>query len=167
MAGNKKKSTQVGFNPGSNKISRKDYIADCTSPGAVTLILQMTTPCLLFQDKDACNLKVLGGTFVSCSPTVFPFMHVLIPALSEMGAKICLEVGKPGYFPDIVGEVTATIQSLEPGESLKAITLLERKGSYVVEVFANASTSEGLDFYESTFKGNLVKALSEGGVKEE
>ena len=39
VVGNKKKSKQVGFNPGKNGISRKDYLADCTSPGAVTLIL--------------------------------------------------------------------------------------------------------------------------------
>ena len=57
-----------------------------------------------------------------------------------MGAEISLEVNKPGYFPDVVGEVSATIKALKSGEALQPITLLERKGEYVIEVHVNAST---------------------------
>jgi len=56
VSGNAKKSTKVGFNPGSGVISRTAYTADCTSPGAATLILQMIVPCLLFQAKEECKL---------------------------------------------------------------------------------------------------------------
>jgi RNA 3'-terminal phosphate cyclase (ATP) len=39
VTGAEKKSTKVSFNPGAGVISRKTYTADCTSPGAATLIL--------------------------------------------------------------------------------------------------------------------------------
>ena len=69
---------------------------------------------------------MLGGTFVNSSPTVFPFNYVLIPTLERMGAKIGLEVIKPGYFPDVIGEVKASITALKNGETLKSIELLDR-----------------------------------------
>ena len=52
---------------------------------------------------------MLGGTFVNNSPTVFPFFYVLFPTLEMMGAKISIETVNPGYFPDVIGEVQATI----------------------------------------------------------
>ena len=52
---------------------------------------------------------MLGGTFVNNSPTIIPFVHVLLPALKLMGANVSLDLHKPGYFPDVVGEVRANI----------------------------------------------------------
>jgi len=43
-----KKSKTVNFNPKEKKISRHEFIADCGTPGAVGLIIQMLMPCLLF-----------------------------------------------------------------------------------------------------------------------
>ena len=39
VSGNKKKSTQVDFDPKLNKISRNEFVADCGTPGAIALIL--------------------------------------------------------------------------------------------------------------------------------
>jgi hypothetical protein len=39
ISGNKKKSTEVDFNPNSGKINREVFEADCGSPGAFGLVL--------------------------------------------------------------------------------------------------------------------------------
>ena len=38
IKGDRKKSTEVEFNPKTGQISRNDFIADCGSPGAIGLI---------------------------------------------------------------------------------------------------------------------------------
>jgi RNA 3'-terminal phosphate cyclase len=38
VKGDKKKSTEVEFNPKNGKISRNDFTVDCGSPGAIGLI---------------------------------------------------------------------------------------------------------------------------------
>jgi RNA 3'-terminal phosphate cyclase len=38
IKGDRKKSTEVEFNPKTGQISRHDFIADCGSPGAIGLI---------------------------------------------------------------------------------------------------------------------------------
>ena len=87
-----KKSKTVNFNPKDKKISRNEFSADCGSPGSVSLIVQMLMPCLLFQEKQSCKLKICGGTFVGMSPTVHPIQHVLLPHLAKMGVEAILEV---------------------------------------------------------------------------
>ena len=49
VAGNAKGSSIVQFDPRGKSIRRKNYLADCGSPGAVGLILQMLMPCLVYQ----------------------------------------------------------------------------------------------------------------------
>ena len=90
VQGNAKKSTQVGFNPKENSISRTSYWADCESAGAIGLVMQMLLPCLLFQAKPNCVLTIEGGTHVNFSPTMFPVDNVLLPVLRKMGAQIDL-----------------------------------------------------------------------------
>ena len=135
----------MNFNPRDKSISRKQYEADCESPGAIGLILQMLMPCLLFQVEKSCTLSILGGTHVGMSPTVFAVEHVLLPTLKQMGVNINLKAVKHGYFPDVVGRVNATIDSIN--EPLQAITLLERGGTkldkIVIYVKASADITRG------------------------
>ena len=98
-----KKSKTVNFNPKDKKISRHEFLADCGTPGAVGLIIQMLMPCLLFQAKESCKLEIRGGTFVSMSPTVHPIKHVLLPHLKRMGLEVGLKVESNGFTPDVVG----------------------------------------------------------------
>ena len=62
------KSKEVTFKPGRNLIKRKEYTADCQTPGSVHLISQMLLPCLLFQEEDESKLIIKGGTLVDNSP---------------------------------------------------------------------------------------------------
>lgn len=83
--------------------------------------MQMLMPCLLFQEKPNCALTIQGGTHVNFSPTMFPVEHVLLPVLREMGAPISLTVNKCGFYPDVKGKVTVTVNAIQ--EPLQAITL--------------------------------------------
>ena len=51
---------------------------------------------------------------------------MLAPTLELMGAQVSIEVVKPGYCPNVIGEVRTSIMALKSGEKLRAIQLLER-----------------------------------------
>ena len=72
----------------------------------------MLIPCLLYQEEKQCALTILGGTHVGMSPTVFAVQHVLMPTLRMMGVNMDLTIEKHGYFPDVIGKLTATVCSL-------------------------------------------------------
>jgi RNA 3'-terminal phosphate cyclase (ATP) len=72
VKGNAKGSTFVHFEPGEDRINSKKFTADIKTPGAIALILQMLTPCLLFQKCPNCVLSIKGGTHVGMSPTIHP-----------------------------------------------------------------------------------------------
>ena len=86
----------------------------------------MLMPCLLFQEKDACKLRICGGTHVGMSPTVHPIQNVLLPHLLRMGIEARLEVETCGFFPDVVGSVNLEIKSLK--SHLSPFDLTERGG---------------------------------------
>ena len=124
VEGNALKSTVVKFDPKDKLISRDKYQADCQSAGAVGLVLQMITPCLLFQEKEQCKLTLLGGTHVNYSPTMFPVEHVLIPALKKMGINLQLSIHGYGFYPDIKGKVEVIVPAIR--SPIQPISLLER-----------------------------------------
>ena len=107
------KSKIVTFNPGQNLIKRKDFVADCQTPGSVFLIMQMLLPCLLFQEESEMKLIIKGGTIVSASPPFDTYTNVMVPALACMGVDINVEIKHHGLFPDLVGELSVTVKSQE------------------------------------------------------
>jgi hypothetical protein len=78
-----------------------------------------------------------------------------------MGVHVDLSVTKPGYFPDVVGEVIATVKSLKSGENLKAIQILDKKGPVRIEVYVNTSCSESLTYFHEKFEPSLKHHLEE------
>jgi RNA 3'-terminal phosphate cyclase (ATP) len=117
------KSKQVTFQPGPNLINRKEYVADCQTPGSVFLISQMMLPCLAFQQEQMIKLTIKGGTNVSKSPVCNSYLHTFLPALSLMGIKVDYDVKKHGLFPDVVGEIELSIHSMNGKGPLKAIEM--------------------------------------------
>ncbi len=81
------KSREVTFKPGNNLINRKEFVADCTTPGSVFLISQMLLPCLAFQQEEAIKLTIKGGTNVSNSPVYDAYVRTFLPAIDLMGVK--------------------------------------------------------------------------------
>lgn len=135
-----KKSKTVNFNPKEKKISRHEFIADCGTPGAVGLIIQMLMPCLLFQEKESCKLSICGGTFVGMSPTVHPIEHVLLPHLKRMGADATLTIESNGFTPNVVGKAIIEVKALK--QPLAPFELTERGGE-LLHIDVYVATTEG------------------------
>lgn len=132
--GNKVKSTDVIFDAGDERIETRSAEADCKTPGAITLIMQMLMPCLLFNKRQDCTLSVRGGTFVSFSPPMFTIQHVLLPMLQNMGAQVSINIKSQGFMSKQVGKACVTVNSLK--EPLKAIDLTERGALKSIDVYA-------------------------------
>ena len=81
------KSREVTFKPGKNLINRKEFVADCQTPGSVFLISQMLLPCLALQKEESIKLTIKGGTNVSNSPVYDAYLNVFLPAIQHMGIK--------------------------------------------------------------------------------
>lgn len=84
-----------------------------------------------------------------------------------MGCHATLDTVKPGYFPDVIGEVALTIKSLAEGEALKPIDLLERQGPLRIIIHSNASCAQSLIYFNNVFKSSLVAQLEKNGVSPE
>ena len=100
------------------------------------------------------------------SPTVFAVQHVLIPTLKMMGVNMDLTVEKHGYFPDVVGKLTATVGSLsEEPNTLQAISLLERGADALTKIviYVKPSGAASQEYYQETFKPQLIKTLVKMG----
>jgi RNA 3'-terminal phosphate cyclase (ATP) len=163
VSGNKKGSTEVVFDPCAKKIKQESFVADCGSPGAIGLILQMLTPCLMFNSAPSCDLLIKGGSMVGMSPNTDCLANVLLPVLRRMGAEISLEVPFDGYFPDVIGEAATKIKALS--KPLQSIELVDRGEFQHVDLYVNYSAGEMQDYFESTYLPQLELLM--GDIKFE
>jgi RNA 3'-phosphate cyclase len=95
---------------------------DIGSAGAITLLLQVVV-IVAAKAEQKCSFEILGGTDVKWSPTTEYFNRIYIPVLKELGIDVNLEVVRRGYYPKGGGLVKVEV---EPAESIKPLTLLER-----------------------------------------
>jgi RNA 3'-terminal phosphate cyclase (ATP) len=111
-------SHTLDFTPGANSIypCSRPYIADSKTAGSITLLLQVSLPCLLFSplassDKsEVAHLTLRGGTNASNAPAVDYTQHVFLPFLrKQLGLNISLEIRQRGYFPKGGGEIVVRI----------------------------------------------------------
>jgi len=165
VTGAELKSKTVEFSPGSKSISRTSYVADCKTPGAVQLILQMTLPCLLFQEKERCSLEIRGGTFVSASPTMFPLREVLLPTLALFGVNASITAEYDGFFPDTVGGITAKIDAIT--EPLKPVQMVDRGDLKEIRVHVKRTAGISETMYDTVFKPKLIEHLQAMGYEKD
>lgn len=149
VKGDFEKSKDVTLEAGTNLIKRKEYIADCTTPGSVHLISQMLLPCLLFQEEPECKLTIKGGTLVNNSPPAHSYQHVFLPMIRNMGIEIDYGIKKHGLFPDLIGEVQYKIKTQT--NMLKPIDLVERGKLIGCDVYVT-TTEKTHDVYKDQFK---------------
>ena len=71
---------------------------------------------------------------------MFPVQHVLLPALSKMGASITMNVVKFGFYPDIKGRVDMRVAALQ--QPLLAISLVERGSEAPVKLIIRVKPSD-------------------------
>jgi RNA 3'-phosphate cyclase len=107
-------ATEFDFCPGVLRAGRYNW--DVGTAGSVTLVLQAALP-LAIACGGAVHMRILGGTDVRAAPPLDYFLHVFLPLLACMGARIRATVLRRGYYPRGGGGVeldVAPTQGLRP-----------------------------------------------------
>ena len=113
-------SSRIEFRPGA--LVPGDYEFAIGTAGSTSLVLQAVLPPLLV-GAGRTRLRLFGGTHNSAAPPFEFFEQALAPLLRRMGAKLELELVRPGFYPAGGGEIVVTV---EPVARLEPIELLER-----------------------------------------
>jgi RNA 3'-phosphate cyclase len=160
------------------------YLADCSTAGAITLLLQVSLPCLVVPicyaisdptegpraaDKGGSTVvEYRGGTNVIFSPPIDHTIHVFLPLLGrmiEMRNSLRISVLRRGFYPRGGGVVKLNISSensLNIAEQqqhrVSAINLTDKGRVTAVRavVFGNNSAEQKL-----RIKEHLLTALQE------
>jgi RNA 3'-terminal phosphate cyclase (ATP) len=99
-----------------------DYAFDIGTAGSTMLVLQ-TILLPLAMAGGASTVELQGGTHNPAAPP-FDFMqHAFLPLLRRMGARVDLELVRPGFFPAGGGKIVARIA---PAQTLMRLDLEER-----------------------------------------
>ena len=121
-------SQTLEFVPGGSP-QAGEYIFDVAeareggSAGAATLVLQAVLPPLALTQGDS-TVVIRGGTHVAWSPPVDYACDVWLPALTQMGLAVRLEMTRWGWYPAGQGEIQATIRG--QARELSPLALVER-----------------------------------------
>ena len=112
-------SQELSFKPRTPKPGHYLFdVAEKTgSAGSVTLIAQALLPPLL-KCNGPSTLILKGGTHVPWSPTAHYLIHVFLPALAQLGARVTMTLERWGWYPRGGGEVRLTI---DPGPALTGV----------------------------------------------
>jgi RNA 3'-terminal phosphate cyclase (ATP) len=126
LTGAVKDSQTLQFTPGT--IRTGSYSADTGTAGAITLLMQVALPCLVFSPSPSCAISTLqlrGGTNAIQAPQIDYTQRILLPFLQQhFNIDVELDIIRRGYYPKGGGEVSVKIHSRS--EPLSPITLLER-----------------------------------------
>ncbi|KAG8780597.1 hypothetical protein FRC16_003091 [Serendipita sp. 398] len=126
LVGARRDSQTIVFTPGEIKTGR--YSADPGTAGAITLLLQIALPCLLFAtspSSESSTLILRGGTNATQAPQIDYTEQVFLPFIrkhQQIDAK--LDIRTRGYYPKGGGEVSVTIRPTDT--PLPPIIALER-----------------------------------------
>lgn len=115
-------STELSFSPAG--IAAGDYLFDIGSAGSTMLVLQTLLLPLLQADAPS-RLVLRGGTHNPLAPSYEFMQQAFLPLLSRMGARVEMQLVRPGYYPVGGGEVRATIHPLQSLQPL----FLEQRGA--------------------------------------
>jgi RNA 3'-terminal phosphate cyclase (ATP) len=59
-----------------------------------------------------CRFSIVGGLFQDFAPSFFHMQKVLIPTLQKMGARIEIEMVRPGYVPQGQGHIQMSVSPI-------------------------------------------------------
>ncbi len=107
--------------PGS-RISGGKYSWEIGTAGSAPMLLLNILPLALFAEEPV-EARVVGGTFQDFAPSAYHLNRVLFPLLHKMGARLKLELIKPGYVPLGGGELVFSCRPLR--RPLQSFCLLE------------------------------------------
>lgn len=139
LKGDELHSLQVVLQPNTLQPTGSSFVADSTTAGAITLLMQVSFPVVLFcppsspttHAKESRQTVILkGGTNVNFSPPIDYIIHVFNPLFTRLfcgGQQRCqIQIDRRGFMARGGGQVTMDVDSLSPGEHLLPATLLER-----------------------------------------
>lgn len=113
-------STDIYFTP--HEIIPGHYRFDIGSAGSTTLLLQALLLPLALAGSPS-HLHLIGGTHNPMAPTFEFLKQAYLPLLRRMGAKIDVEMVRPGFYPCGGGELVVRIK---PVKQLLPLSLLKR-----------------------------------------
>ncbi|REJ95843.1 MAG: RNA 3'-terminal phosphate cyclase [Planctomycetota bacterium] len=133
VSGEELGSTELMFAPQS--VSPGDYSWSIGSSGSTTLVLQTVLPVLLTADGPS-TLTIEGGTHNPFAPPFEYLALTLIPLLNRLGARVRLDLVRPGFHPGGGGKLRV---SIAPAAHLERLSLTER--GKMIDVRARAIVS--------------------------
>ncbi len=110
VEGCKLQSKHLSFIPG--KIKSGTYSIDIGTAGSIPLLLQCLMPAAMYAPGTV-NIRVIGGTDVSWSPSIDYLRNVTLGALSMMRYDCEIRLIRRGYYPRGDGCVEAIINPCE------------------------------------------------------
>jgi len=93
------------------KISGGKYNWEIGTAGSANMLVLNILPLALFADSPV-EARIVGGTFQDFAPSAYHLIRVLFPLLHKMGARLKLELKKPGYVPIGGGELVFSCKPL-------------------------------------------------------
>ena len=136
-------STCVEFVPTKmlKDIKRTEYSVDIGTAGAITLLCQVSLPCLFFSGgHPEVTLNLKGGTNVGMAPLIDYYIHVFKKNLNRFGADFkCKETDiRKGYFPKGGGSIKLQVSPFVRG-GFNSITLVQPGDVTKLTIFSSVA----------------------------
>eukprot|EP01122_Echinamoeba_exundans_P016414 TRINITY_DN8307_c0_g1_i1.p1 TRINITY_DN8307_c0_g1~~TRINITY_DN8307_c0_g1_i1.p1 ORF type:complete len:371 (+),score=41.32 TRINITY_DN8307_c0_g1_i1:541-1653(+) len=109
LSGGAVDSSEISFVPG--QFRQSDYVSDTGTAGSITLLMQISIPCLTFASKPT-TVKFIGGTNADKAPQIDYFHRVFGPISSKFGLKYEFSLTKRGFFPKGLGVAAVTVEPI-------------------------------------------------------
>jgi RNA 3'-terminal phosphate cyclase (ATP) len=104
-------SREIAFQPG-EIMPRQGWRLDIGTAGSTMLLLQSLLPALARAEGPS-QLTLTGGTDVPFAPPFEHFDQVFLPALSELGPRVTMQLVRRGFYPKGGGEVRVSVVGQE------------------------------------------------------
>eukprot|EP01133_Synstelium_polycarpum_P012293 gene12293-14411_t len=144
VSGCKQGSTELYFCPRISPLAIKDddVDADTGTAGSVTLLIQVSLPCLLFAPQSM-RMILGGGTNVDFCPLADYLVNVFNPIAKRLGVDCDMEIEKRGFYPKGGGKMTVITRPMK--EPLQPIVMLDKGNLTGIKIVVNfTSTRIGL-----------------------
>lgn len=146
-------SNHIRFEPGKGTL-KPDFVGDIQSAGSTALLVQIMLPCCIFSKSNA-KLQFIGGTNAAMAPQIDYLQLIFAPMVKHLlDIDVSFQTINRGFFPIGKGMIKV---SVEPKESLKSFTLVERGSPLSIDGIGLAVGKR----YSSTKSELIVKSAIE------
>eukprot|EP00667_Euglena_gracilis_P013046 EG_transcript_13436 len=123
LVGDEVGTMEVTFLP--KQFTGGNFTADTGTAGSVTLLIQITLPCMLFSPQHS-TLVLKGGTDLPLSPPLDEMRYVFSPVVRQwFGVEFVINLRRRGFYPRGRGEVQVVVHR-PLASPLQGICLLDR-----------------------------------------